>query len=159
MSTKYLPNLSDAEMKVILKEEDTGCLCMSRNDEPYAVPVSYLWREGEIIFHCAREGLKIDVLRVNPRVCFVVDRHPDRTKPHQLEGECNYRFESVLCFGTARVLDSAAERLEYLKTFQETFYERLGLDPDKNPVTIKSAESCGCVVIKVDRMTGRRKGA
>lgn len=157
MSSKNQPNLSPGEMEKILREEDTGCLCMSRDDEPYAVPVSYLWSSGEIIFHCATEGLKLSILRENPRVCFVVDRHPDRTKPHHAEGKCDYRFESVLCFGSARVIDSVAERFEYLKTFRAAFYERLGLSPDENPVTMKAAEGCGCVVIKVDRMTGRKK--
>ena len=132
---------------------------MSRNDEPYAVPLSYLWKNGEIIFLCSLKGLKIDILQANPQVCFVVDRHPDRTRPHHAEGTCNYRFESVLCFVRARVLDSAEVRLEYLQIFRAEFHKRLGLLPDKDPVTPKAAETCGCVVIRVEQMTGRRRGS
>lgn len=158
-SEKNAPNLTADEMERILSEEDVATLCMSRDNEPYAVPISYAWLDGRMVFHCALTGLKLDYLRANPRVCLVVDRHPDRTRPHQAEGKCTYRFESVVCFGTARILDSPEERLEPLGSLQRYFYARLGLDPEEAAVTPAAAERCGCVVVDVQRMTGRRKGA
>ncbi len=158
MSEKYHPNLSRPEMEKILAEEDTGVLCLSDGGNPYAVPVSYAWMNDRIIFHCATSGKKLDIMRKNPQVCFVVDRHPDRAKPHHPEGECTYRFESVLCFGTAKVLETPEERFDYLKEFKAFFDRRLGLPPEKNPVTEKAAKNCGCVVISINRMTGRKKG-
>ena len=165
MSDKYAPNLTTEEMQKILEEEEVGCLCMSVGDEPYAVPVSYAWLDGRIVFHCATEGRKLDVLKQNPRVCFVVDRSPDRVRPHRAAckndsgdgGKCTYRFESVICFGTARVLDTIPERFEWLQRFKSYFYARLDLATDEDPVTPAAAEHCGCVVIEIERMTGRHK--
>lgn len=157
LSDKYVPNLSIDEMQKILSEEEVGCLCTSLADEPYAVPVSYAWLDGRIVFHCALKGRKLDILAQNPNVCFVVDRHPDRTRPHHAEGTCTYRFESVLCFGTARLIKSPGQRLEWLRRFQAHFQERLGQSPEEDPITPSAAKKCGCVVIDVTRMTGRRK--
>ena len=156
-SMKNAPNLDRREMEKILLEEDTGCLCLSMNDEPYGVPLSYAWIDGAVMFHCAPEGRKLDILRANPAVCFVVSRNADRSRPHTAEGDCTFRFESVQCFGKARIIDPLPERLELLKKFKRHFDDRLGLDPAKNPVTESAAAKCGCVVITVERMSGRRK--
>jgi nitroimidazol reductase NimA-like FMN-containing flavoprotein (pyridoxamine 5'-phosphate oxidase superfamily) len=39
---------------------------------PYAVPVNYCVIGGEIYFHCAMEGRKIELMRQNPHVSFTV---------------------------------------------------------------------------------------
>ena len=158
MSNKYQADLPREEMERILEEEDTCVICLSDGGSPYAVPVSYAWIDGKILLHCAVTGKKLDIIRKNPRTCFLVDRHPERTRPHSPEGECTYRFESVLCFGTARIIDQVPERMEYLKAFKKHFDLRLNLPLDKNPVNEKAAEHCGCVIISVDSMTGRKKG-
>jgi nitroimidazol reductase NimA-like FMN-containing flavoprotein (pyridoxamine 5'-phosphate oxidase superfamily) len=158
MSDKNAPNLDRLEMERVLGEQDTGCLCLCRDQEPYGLPVSYAYLDGAIVFHCARAGRKLDIIRDNPRVCFVVSRHPDPAKPHAAEGRCKYRFESVLCFGRARVVDDPGERLEILRRFKAHFYKRLGLGDSEDPVTEEAAQKVGCVVITVSEMTGRRKG-
>jgi hypothetical protein len=63
----------------------------------------------------------------------------------------------VLAAGRARIVDDPGERLRLLDRFQRHFYQRLGLAADKDPVTAKAAATCGCVVIAVESMTGRRK--
>lgn len=156
MSEKYAPNLDRVMMEQILREEDTGVLAMVDGQAPYAVPLSYIWIEGRILIHCSAKGYKLEILRQNPRVCFTVFRHPDRVKPHP-EGECHYRFESVICFGQARLIDDPAERLPLLERFKREFYQRLGMPPEKDPVNLRAAEKCGCILIDVEEMTGRKK--
>lgn len=141
----------------VLREEETGCLCMSRDGQPYGVPVSYAYLDGRILVHSKMSGRKLDTLRAEPKVCFLVFRHPDGTKPHAEEGACSFAYESVICFGEARVIEDPRERLKKLGAFKEYFYERLGLDPGKDPVTEKAAEHTACVVISIKEMTGRIK--
>jgi nitroimidazol reductase NimA-like FMN-containing flavoprotein (pyridoxamine 5'-phosphate oxidase superfamily) len=156
MTDKHAPNLDRAGMERILAEEEAGVLCLADGDQPYGVPLSYAWIDGRIVFHCAAEGRKLDVLRRNDRAAFVVFRSPDRTAPHA-EGECSVRFESVLVFGRARVIDDPAERLDLLRRFKAHFDRRLERAGDADPVTAKAAAKTGCVAIAVDAMTGRRK--
>jgi len=159
MSTKYFPNLEKSEIELILKEEDTGYLCLSQNEIPYGVPVSYAFIDNKIVVHCALTGKKLDIMRNNPDVCFIVSRNLDKMKPHLPDEKCNYRFESVLCFGTAEIIEDVNERFKYLTDFRTYFYKRLGFDESQDPVTAKSAERCGCFVIHIKETTGRKKGA
>ncbi len=145
------------EMMKLLGEEDTGVLCLSRDGEPYGVTLSYALVDGEIIFHCATSGRKLDFIEANPRVCFVVSRHPDRTLPHRPDSECNYRYESVHCFGKARIVQDPAERLDYLKKFKAHFDKLRGLDPDKGRVPDSAAGKTGIILMSVDEVTSRRK--
>lgn len=157
MSTKYFPNLEQSEIDLILKEEDTGYLCLSLNDVPYGVPVSYAFIDDKIIVHGALKGKKLDIMRSNPNVCFIVSRNLDKMKPHLPDEKCNYKFESVLCFGKAEIIDDVSERFNYLDQFKTYFYNKLGIDNSLDPVTFKSAEQCGCFVIHIKEMAGRRK--
>jgi len=78
MSDNCKTEMSEQEIKKVLGEEDTGCLCLSRADEPYGVMLSYAYLDGQIVFHSALKGQKLEFIRKNPRVCFVVSRHPTR---------------------------------------------------------------------------------
>jgi nitroimidazol reductase NimA-like FMN-containing flavoprotein (pyridoxamine 5'-phosphate oxidase superfamily) len=158
LSQKNAPNLDRAGIERILAEEETGVLCLVDGTSPYGVPLSYAWLDKTIVFHCAPRGRKLEVLRRNDRVVFIVFRSPDRMAPHA-EGDCKVRFESVLVFGRARIIEGSAERFALLRRFQEHFYRRLGRPLDADPVTEKSAAKTGCVVITPDSMTGRRKDA
>ena len=146
------------DMERILGEQDVGVLCLSKNDEPYGVTVSYALINGEIVFHCRKLGKKTDFIATNPQVCFVVSRHPEPSKPHHPDGECNFSYESVVCCGKARIVEDLPERYEYLKKFKAHFDRRLGADPAKDPVPESAAGKINMVVITVDELTGRRNG-
>jgi len=157
MAEKKQLSLNDEEMKKILTEEETGNLCLAAENMPYGIPVSYAWLDDRIIIHCSVKGKKMDMIRKNRHVCFTVSRNPDRMKPHHAEGKCDYRFESVLCFGKAQIVDDPNDRLAYLKKFKSFFYKKLNLDNNQDPVTIETAQKCGCIVIEVEKMTGLRR--
>ena len=58
--------LSREESEQILRDVTSGVLAVYGDDGyPYAVPVSHAYAEGKIMFHCAREGHKIDAIRRN----------------------------------------------------------------------------------------------
>ena len=157
MSLKYTPDLTREECDAILTAEDTCCLAMCRDGEPYVVPVSYMLWENHLLIHCAVSGKKLDILRKNPQVCFTVFRHPDHVKPHP-EGTCTYRFESVVGNGTARIIDDLEERTRCLTRFLSHFEKKLGLPEGEKPVTSKVAEHCACILVEIAALTGRKKG-
>jgi len=146
------------EAKRVLGEEDTGCLCLSsKAGKPYGVPVSYAFIGGRIIFHCGLKGRKLDLIRENPAVSFVVSRHPDKVRPHHPEKGCTYRYESVICSGKARIVKNLKERHELLNKFLSYFNVRLGKDPADRLIPEKVAAGVGCVVIDIKGITGRKK--
>jgi nitroimidazol reductase NimA-like FMN-containing flavoprotein (pyridoxamine 5'-phosphate oxidase superfamily) len=150
MSTKKFEN-SSIEMEEILQEEVLGYLGLSMNGTPYVVPLNYAYIDGKIIFHCALTGKKLDYIRANPQVCFTVGRQSGLIKRHD-EGEpCHPDNDSVICYGTARIIEDVDERHEVLNAFNRCF------DIGAEEISLDSAVKCGAVEIVIQEMTGRRE--
>jgi hypothetical protein len=63
-----------AEIERILSSTNIGRLGTTGADGyPYITPVNFVRINGNIYFHCALEGEKVDNLLRDPRVCFEVD--------------------------------------------------------------------------------------
>jgi uncharacterized protein len=67
-----IASLSDAEIDRLLHEQTVGHLGCSVNGRTYVVPVSYVFDGGALYGHTV-EGLKLQMVRHNPEVCFQVD--------------------------------------------------------------------------------------
>lgn len=139
-----------ANMEDILREETIGWLGMNSESGPYVIPLNYAYEDGRVVFHCAHEGLKLDLIRSNPEVCFSVGRQAGEIRRHA-DGVCHPDSESVLCFGRARILEDLPERASALTTFQRSF------QPDAPPMSEEGAKGCGVVEIVIREMTGRRE--
>src|SRR5215472_8186348 len=68
--------LTTPQIEALLEREVVGRLGCSNGNRPYIVPISYHY-DGEYIYCHTREGLKIDIMRKNPLVCFEVDHLTD----------------------------------------------------------------------------------
>jgi len=103
--------LSEYENIAVLKRGTSGVLAVSGDDNyPYAVPLSYVYHEGKIFFHCAKTGHKLDAIARNHKASFcVIDQ--DAVVP---EEHTTY-FRSVIVFGKARVLCDESEKRSALE--------------------------------------------
>jgi uncharacterized protein len=148
-----MPSSSDlAEMERILQSEAIGHLAMTADGELYLVPLNYTYLDGKILFHCALQGRKLDLMRRNPNVCFEVSRQEGLPAEHAGD-PCDTPFESVICWGRARIIDDLAEREAILNAFQARYSTP---ERPRSPVAPERVEKCGAVEISVTRMTGRR---
>lgn len=137
------------EMEKVLREERIGYLGLSGQGSPYVVPLNFGYVDGRILFHCALEGTKLDCIRANPRVCFAVSRQFGEVVPHPQGASCHVNSDSVLCYGTARILEDLQERRSALDAFNHC------LQPDARPVSLEDIARCYAVEITVALMTGR----
>jgi len=64
--------LNNEQVQFLLSSQVTGRLVCTDGLQPYIVPVSYTY-DGEYIYGQTNEGLKLNILRKNPNVCFEVD--------------------------------------------------------------------------------------
>lgn len=98
--------LGPAACDAILEAGTSGVLALSGADgQPYAVPLSYVYRAGKIYFHCAKAGHKLDLLGQNPKASFCVIGQ-DRVAP----AKYTTLYRSVIVFGTVRELTDPAEK-------------------------------------------------
>lgn len=67
-----LGELTNDEIIALLNDHYVGRLACTEGGVPYVVPVSYIYIGNGVLCH-SRDGLKIQIMRTNPRVCFEVD--------------------------------------------------------------------------------------
>lgn len=85
----------------ILKAGEYGTLSTVGEDgTPYGVPLNYVLHDGRIVFHCAPSGHKLDNIAHCSRVSFCVV-----TQAEVVPEKFTTRFQSVVAFGTARILE------------------------------------------------------
>lgn len=102
----------------ILQDGEYGILSTCGEDGyPYGVPVNYVFSEGRIFFHCAANaGHKLANLRFCDKVCFTV------VGSHSVdEAGFTDRYESVICFGTARLLADDTQKRSALLALVEKY--------------------------------------
>lgn len=133
---------------------NTVCrLALHDTPYPYIVPLNYGFAHENgrlrLYFHCAHDGKKLDLMRQNPHVSFVVDGN------HQLRGKdgaCTYTYayESVIGQGTLRAVQGE-ERREGLLALMRT------LAPEK-AFAIPDAALERVTVLRLDvaQVTGKR---
>ena len=104
--------LTQAQCQAILEQGSCGVLALSGDGGyPYAVPLSYLYHQGKLYFHCAKSGHKLDALRREPKASFCVVAQ-DQVAP--LEYTTLYR--SVIVFGRLRELEDDREKRAAIET-------------------------------------------
>ena len=64
--------LTPDEIDRVLRTHQTGRLACTVDDHPYIVPINYAY-DGTFIYAFSGAGHKIDVMRRQPNVCFLVD--------------------------------------------------------------------------------------
>lgn len=80
--------LRDEDALAVLRAGNLGRLGCIAEEEPYVVPVNYLFDGKDIYIH-SLPGRKINALRDNPRACLQVDEIRDA-----------YHWRSVIAYGT-----------------------------------------------------------
>ena len=103
-------------LKRLLSYSKYFVLSMSAGDEPYAVPLGYVYDErGNLIyFHCAREGKKMDFLKKNPKAwgLVVLDQGI-------MEGTCMNLYASAMFSGRVEFVQDTSEKTMVMNLFAE----------------------------------------
>lgn len=115
---------------------------------PYGVPVSYVYSDGKIYFHCAMTGHKIDAIKSDPKVSFTVIG-ADNIQSDQFTTS----YKSVICFGKAKIVDNDEEKMKALKTISNKYsadFPKEGLKYIEKHWDVTTV-----VAIEIEHMTGK----
>jgi uncharacterized protein len=98
-----LGELKRAEMEQILRRQAVGRIGCHANGRTYVVPITYVYDGQAGIYFHSLNGLKIQMMRANPSVCFEVDVIDDLAN-----------WQSVVAWGQFEELtgEAAAKGLE-----------------------------------------------
>jgi len=93
---------------------------LSDDGMPYVVPMNFGLGENCLYFHCAREGRKLDIIGQNDRVCFEMDICREVYR-HEKACGCSTRFDSVIGFGRALLVEDPGEKRLALDKIMEHY--------------------------------------
>lgn len=134
-----ITELGPKEAEELLREQRLGRLGCTVDNEPYVVPVNYLFGEDGCIYIHTLPGQKVNQLRSNPRACLQVDDIAD-----------DYNWRSVIAYGSYEEVTEEEEREQRLAAL----FRHL---PHLSPVEsrMKSGREQAILFrIRVDRITG-----
>ncbi len=115
--------LTETEAIEILERCEYGILSTIGEDGyPYGVPVSYVMSSNKIYLHAAKGvGKKFTNIQNNPKVCFTVVGNTE-----VLPSQFGTKYESVIIFGEAKVLQDKCSALEKMVEKYSMEYKEAG---------------------------------
>ena len=147
---RFKQALTQEECHEVLGRGTSGVLAVTEDrGYPYAVPLSYVWEDGKLYFHCAAAGHKLDAIRADDRASFcVIDL--DKIVPE----EYTTYFRSVIVFGRARVLDDPREKRHAIEVLAAKY--RPGF-PEAMAAEIDGSWDRLCMVeLAAEQVTGKQ---
>ena len=134
-------NLSPEECKAILSKGRYGRLALCSDNQPYIVPMSYVFSRDKIFLHSRGKGKKVEFVGQNPSVCFEID---------SLEAKS---WLSVIAYGTA----SLSYDLEAKERIFDAFVEKDLKGHGGKQFSREELEKMDMIIweIEIDEMTGR----
>lgn len=115
---------------------------------PYGVPVNFVVVGKEIVFHCARQGRKLDILAQNPRASFCVT--PDAVKVAQ---HLTYAYRCAIAEGSVRIVTAETEREHMLRALTQKY---TSLDEAEISAAIQKDAARTCVLaLQMEDVSGK----
>jgi len=123
------------------------------DNEPYIVPMTYVYLGGRLYFHGARRGKKIDLLRKNNRVCFEASVIGGAIPSTSACG-WSMSYRSVVGYGKAVLVEDAAEKNEALAEIVRKYTGK-----DEGSGAEDAVAKTAVIRIDIDSMTGKQSPA
>jgi nitroimidazol reductase NimA-like FMN-containing flavoprotein (pyridoxamine 5'-phosphate oxidase superfamily) len=98
-----LGKLNNAEIEEVLQKQIIGRVGCHANDLTYIVPISYAYHD-DCVYARTKAGMKIEIMRKNPQVCFEVESFQDMAN-----------WTTVIAWGTFEEVKNEEERKHALQ--------------------------------------------
>ena len=140
-------------IREILKKGLVCHVAMVDDGRPYMVAMNYGFRDDIIYLHAALEGRKIDILRKNPDICFMVHIGNRLTTGTDACGDWTMKYRSVIGFGKATLIEKDEEKIPSMNIILDQY-------TTKGPFEFSPIRVAETMVIRIDieEMTGKISG-
>ncbi len=147
---RFKQELSHEDTAKIFESGSHGVLAVSGDEGyPYAVPMSYVYTDGKLYFHGAKQGHKLDTLQNSAKASFCVVAQ-DRVVPETF----TTIFSSAIAFGQLHIIEHDVEKRGALRLFSHKYFSVNG--EAKNEEEIEADWSRVCVIaLEIEHMTGK----
>ena len=142
--------LSEELIQKVLDANTNGILGVNGEEGyPYTIPLNYVYLNGNIYFHSAQSGHKVDAIKKNSKVSFtVVDEDTIVSE------KFTSNFRSVIAFGQASIIESEDERNEAFRALMEK-YSKNESSQAKEKELQKGGPHALIIKISIEHITGK----
>lgn len=104
----------------VINEAEVCRIALSNENAPYIVPMNFGYKDDCVYLHSAREGTKLNIMKVNDNICFEVESQVELVKNENL---CKWgaKYYSVIGFGKAVIVDDINEKRKALNIIMEKY--------------------------------------
>ena len=143
--------LSDEQAREILRRGSAGTLAvLGDGGYPYAVPLSYVFHDGRIYFHCAKTGHKLDAVASCDKASFcVIDKND------VVPAEFTTYYRSAIAFGRARVVTDPEELMSAMKALAAKYSPRESEDAFRIEMKVSKAALC-VLALDIEHLSGKQ---
>lgn len=146
---RFKQQLSNDECIEILKNSPRGVLAvLGDGGYPYTIPLDFVYENGKLYFHCAKEGHKLDAIRAYDKVSFCVI-----TEGVKEPDSWWYHISSVICFGKIKIVDDHALKDAKLRLLGSKYFPA-GYDIEADMA--KNAAHAEVLELTVEHITGKK---
>jgi uncharacterized protein len=139
------------EIRSIIEKAQVCRLAMTQGAKPYLVPLCFGITGNTLYFHCAREGKKLNIIKKNPHVCFEFETGVELV-PSEIACKIGMKFQSVIGFGRARIVEDKKEKLKGLCAIVRHYSKaRCEFPPELLEKTL-------IFRVEINKMTGKKSG-
>lgn len=139
-------------LKIILNESVVCRIGLCRDNIPYVVPMNFAYYDNALYLHAAKAGRKLDIISVNPRVCFEME-HKAEVSPAPTSCGWSMKYYSIIGHGNASLVTDANDKTAALNLLMEKY---AGEMKDSYPDAI--LDKVAIIRIDITGMTGKFSG-
>ncbi|MDD3186003.1 MAG: pyridoxamine 5'-phosphate oxidase family protein [Anaerostipes sp.] len=145
---RWKQQISNEECIEILNSEPRGVLGVYGEDGyPYTIPLDFIYRNEKLYFHCAKEGHKLDAIKVNDKVSFCV-----MDEGFQKDGQWELNIKSVVIFGRIKKVDDMEKSTNIVRELGLKYYPTT---EEVEEVIEHGVHRFEVLELTVDHMTGK----
>jgi nitroimidazol reductase NimA-like FMN-containing flavoprotein (pyridoxamine 5'-phosphate oxidase superfamily) len=136
----------------IIRNSNICRIAMIDNGLPYLLPLNYGYFDGNLYFHSALSGRKIDILKQNNYVCFEIEGH---TEIITGEKACDWttKYRSVVGYGHIEFETDIEDKRKGLDIIMKA-HGKL----DENIYSESSLKPMLILKLKIESVSGKQSG-
>lgn len=135
----------------IMKRAQVCRLAVSYEAMPYIIPMCFGYANRVLYFHSAQDGLKLQILRENPKACFEVDIDTEVVASKQ---GCNWsmHYQSVVGFGEVEFIEELEGKREAWRIIMQQYTDEVHQFEDTELLEVAVFK------LTISNMTGKKSG-
>jgi hypothetical protein len=147
---REIKTMSKDEINDFLSSQKIGVLSLSENDSSYSIPLAYSYDGDNIYLTLGPQGRKMECIKKNKNVCFVVYHQPPPTASGRPE------WQSIICNGVIERLTDPESIEKAVRSAEKHLGMPAGTWNGLLEKTLQSPETSCFWKVKISEINGKQ---